>query len=471
MLKKLTFYLITTLSLLLLGCTNHSREINNIYSFARVYGYVRWFYPSSESTQIDWNVFAIYGVQSVKNAKNQSELKKLLLDLFYPIAPSIQIFENSKQEAFSISRLIPEDTIDMIPIAWNHYGGTFPGTDTRTPYSSKRITPTVKMPQIGDYIKKEIGNKLFLIMPLTLYCKNGYTFPKTDPKKLQALIKEINSVKINTDGETDSNVRLANAIICWNVIQHFFPYFKELTINWNDELISLLQNTFASRSESENLNALRLSLAKLEDGHSSVNVSSNLISSFGLPVRYDLIENQIVVTYSQIPELKVGDIITHVDSGKAIDELKDQEKFVSGSSRLKRYIGLELLFGRDLKGENAKFTINRSGKVITQKIVRKSIKKLGRVEFSPFTYNNSFKLIDYGDSIYYLSGEDFNSDLISKEIVNARGIIINLGSVQMISHFINQTILGPKLYIPVCDFPDRENMYFDTLKQWTVTPK
>jgi len=56
-------------------------NVEAIESFARLYGYVRWFHPSDEALEINWDKFAVLGVQKVKNIKSTIELKDTLLVL------------------------------------------------------------------------------------------------------------------------------------------------------------------------------------------------------------------------------------------------------------------------------------------------------------------------------------------------------------------------------------------------------
>lgn len=81
------------LASLLISCSqesfNKENEIENIRTFAKLYGYVRFFHPSDRASAVDWDRFAICGVKSLKNATTQKELRKALEDLFYPIAPTI----------------------------------------------------------------------------------------------------------------------------------------------------------------------------------------------------------------------------------------------------------------------------------------------------------------------------------------------------------------------------------------------
>lgn len=99
--------------------TSEGQEIQNLRAFAKLYGYVKYFHPSDEASQIDWDKFAIYGTERVKNAQNSGELKSILEELFLPIAPTIQIYHShEKPRPF----VVPEDTTDLKVVAWQHLG-------------------------------------------------------------------------------------------------------------------------------------------------------------------------------------------------------------------------------------------------------------------------------------------------------------------------------------------------------------
>ncbi|NIM15831.1 MAG: hypothetical protein GTO45_27895 [Candidatus Aminicenantes bacterium] len=114
----------------------------NIEAFAKLYGYVKYFHPSDEAYKIDWDRFAIYGVKRVEPAKNSAELKKILEELFLPIAPSIVIYHSKEKVPFSVSTITPPDTARMKLIAWQHYGVRLNGTLRE--YESIRLNRKVK---------------------------------------------------------------------------------------------------------------------------------------------------------------------------------------------------------------------------------------------------------------------------------------------------------------------------------------
>ncbi len=113
-----------------------SQEIQNLKVFAKLYGYVRYFHPSDEASQIDWDRFVIYGVEKAKNATNRQELKSVLEELFLPIAPTIQVYYSGEEPAEPAIGLV-EDTSGLKVVAWQHKG--LGSGSANSPYMSKRL--------------------------------------------------------------------------------------------------------------------------------------------------------------------------------------------------------------------------------------------------------------------------------------------------------------------------------------------
>ena len=61
------------------------REIDNVTAFARLYGVVRYFYPTDAAASLDWNYFAVHGVHQARVAPNVKELTAALKELFGPL--------------------------------------------------------------------------------------------------------------------------------------------------------------------------------------------------------------------------------------------------------------------------------------------------------------------------------------------------------------------------------------------------
>jgi len=111
-------------------------KIQNLRAFATLYGYVRYFHPSDAAAEVDWETFAVHGVQQVADAGSRAELRSTLDSLFTPIAPTIQWYETGEQPPTPADVLAPSDTTGLNLVAWQHKGL---GLGNRGPYESARL--------------------------------------------------------------------------------------------------------------------------------------------------------------------------------------------------------------------------------------------------------------------------------------------------------------------------------------------
>lgn len=114
-----------------------SRTIRNLHAFVRLYGYVRWFHPSDEAAATDWDAFAVLGARRVRDARDDIELRRSLVDLFTPIAPTVLVFPAGKAPAVE-HIAAPADS----PwVAWQHLGAGYGASMMAgySPYKSLRV--------------------------------------------------------------------------------------------------------------------------------------------------------------------------------------------------------------------------------------------------------------------------------------------------------------------------------------------
>jgi len=463
-----------------MGCNTMLAQVNNIQTFAKLYGYVRWFYPGDEASKINWDKFAVYGVQNVEKAKDEKELKQILLDLFKPIAPALQIYESSIFCNFDTKFIIPQDTTGLKPVSWIHFGVELNTNNNKNLppydfYKSYRINKdsikndfTYATPKIGDHIKKNIGSNLSCLMPITLYGNKVATYPPSSPQLFEQLNTQINNLQDSVFDIQNKAVQLANIIIAWNVIQHFYPYFDVVNTDWEQELLSTIQNVYSAKNEAEYFKTVSIMMAHLNDGHCIV--SSDNIKRWGLPFTVDFIENKIVITESMFPDYIVGDIVKSIDGKLAIDELLYQESLLSGSPQLKRYRGLNM-FSADFDRSNAVIKVIRNGEEKELQCRRYSQYNIFR---NPNRKLSSLpNLIDSGNSIIYLHGYSQNFNTLLPLIKEAKGLIVGEGfnlEWDLIPHIIKEPLWSTKWNVPITARPDRDSTTFH-IERWQFKPK
>jgi len=140
------FFFISSLFVLIIlfNCQSSSENqiIQNLRAFTKLYGYVKYFHPSDEASQIHWHKFAVYGAEKVKNAKSHQDLKALLEELFLPIAPTIRIYLSGEKPA-DLAKHFPEDTTGLKVVTWQHKGVGF--GKARSIYQSIRLNKKNKI--------------------------------------------------------------------------------------------------------------------------------------------------------------------------------------------------------------------------------------------------------------------------------------------------------------------------------------
>jgi C-terminal processing protease CtpA/Prc len=123
-------------------------EVDKYFSFARLYGYIRYFYPGDAAAALDWDKFAYYGASVLGNSSS-GKLKDDINTLFLSVAPEINI-HNQKDEPRKTDQ--PHKTgQNLKPVYWQHLG------DGKGcigyPYKSMRVNrPALVLPEsTNDY--------------------------------------------------------------------------------------------------------------------------------------------------------------------------------------------------------------------------------------------------------------------------------------------------------------------------------
>jgi len=73
------------------GPGNSPTQVDKLRAFTKVYGYTRFFHPSDEAAGADWDKLALDGAARIMGMTKKDRLDRVLLEIFKPVAPSIQI--------------------------------------------------------------------------------------------------------------------------------------------------------------------------------------------------------------------------------------------------------------------------------------------------------------------------------------------------------------------------------------------
>jgi hypothetical protein len=112
----------------------------------------------------------------------------------------------------------------------------------------------------APWIDVPVDAGLRLHMPVVLTRRGGRTLPVASG--------QISNTR--TGSVWDRATRIAAILVTWGTLQHFYPYFEEVRVDWSRELEPALDAAAASRSPAETYAVLSRLIARLGDGHGYV---------------------------------------------------------------------------------------------------------------------------------------------------------------------------------------------------------
>ncbi len=104
------------------------KEMDNMMAFLRLYGYVRYFHPSDQGINVDWEKFVINGLEYVEKIDKSIELAFALEQFFKPIAPLVKVFPTDEiSSKFSVpDELLEKNNKGREVTFWTHFGFSTP---------------------------------------------------------------------------------------------------------------------------------------------------------------------------------------------------------------------------------------------------------------------------------------------------------------------------------------------------------
>ena len=111
---------------IIVGCTHPTinKPISKkeaLYSFAKLYGNVKYYCPSDEAAQIDWDAFALYGTRKILALEDESQFAPLMEELFSPIVPEFKIINSNGNSPIFSTAKSNLDTSSILT-SWQHFG-------------------------------------------------------------------------------------------------------------------------------------------------------------------------------------------------------------------------------------------------------------------------------------------------------------------------------------------------------------
>lgn len=324
-------------------------------------------------------------------------------------------------------------------------------------------------PAPGEVVERPLGAGLTARFPVSLFSDAEGTLPRAESARvarLEGALREIDLARATADEE---DVRSADVVIAWNVLQHFYPYFDVVDVDWEAELDRALERALADRTGPEFQETLRLMVARLGDGHGRV-VHPWYGPNGELPWRVEWIEDHAVVTVPDDPAFRRGDIVLAVDGVPASELIAREMRLVSGSEGWRRYRATRTL-GAGARGSEASVRLEREGRELEVTVVREASRAVPEFDRPQVT--------ELEPGIWYVDLDRAPwaaIDSVVLELAAADGVIFDLRGYPAGNHAILRHLLPVPdtstawMRTPRILYPDQERVVGYRSAGWSLQP-
>ena len=463
-------------------------KAENLYRFSRVYGCIRYFYPSRELQSFDWNRFVMYGVDRIL-AGSDSSIFATLMDLFSPLCPEIRFDADSLagennaieppfyiQEHRAIGQLATMENTGYSPL--KKVEGVEPASHPRiycmqlAEHCYLKFPLAVKMFQPPTAAFKHLESEAGKIEVVGFTLKDALSKRKRDQKAV--LYKRL-------------DYRIADMIIRQQLVFNFYPYFEEdgLPNMWGDHCRQSYKAVAHCGDIRAYYDQICHFMAYVHDSHIMIWTGLNVgaIGSF-IPVYYpgvgvDFSADTCYVTTvdpKEAVQIKPGDRILSINSIPVEDVVASKLNYCSASTRaaaLKKLSGC-FLFESYKKDSVMTLRLKKQGGATSAVTITAS-------HTEPYFPAEQKWWKTYPDGTVYVNlcidsagYKNFSSHI--PELQKSKGVIFDLRGyphpdvLTVLSHFIKDTAFVGNLKVPVVSFPDRQAIRYASIDRWGIAP-
>ncbi|MFC3193392.1 S41 family peptidase [Marinicella sediminis] len=285
---------------------------------------------------------------------------------------------------------------------------------------------------------------------------------------------------------TDEALRIANTIIMWAVLNHFYPYFDVVDVDWDAALHTALTDALNDQNEIDHINSLQRLMARIQDGHGVV-FAPESVQLTGVPVAVQLVGDELVVTGSRLEAIQRGDVITAVDGTAAMSYFHEQKLRVSGSPQLVQFRALNQL-GLGEMNDNVTLSVQR-GTDLFDHVYTRTPEQSGwsNLFFNAVSEQDFMSIDELEPGIFYVNLKKITKQQFADhldQLASAQGIIFdqrwdgkrnNEGQPlsvisDLLPHLTDTTITSGNWQIPQIHQPDQKDVTF-SINNWDVAPK
>jgi Peptidase family S41 len=441
-----------------------ARGLENLVAFTRLFGIVRHFHASDEAAAANWEAIALDSVDIVERAKDPAELAARLSEVFLPLAPSLRVYLTGNEPPPPMEKPAGAEAI----VAWEHNG--FGQKQARSIYQSERVRRALadvdaRFPDPSQPLQLDLGGGVSASIPLAVYADASRTLPRP--------AREAPEYSTALPGANDRATRTADVVILWNVIQHFYPYFDVVEVNWPAELRTALQAAGTDRDADAFARTLRRMVAAIDDGHGAVHHGA-LARRTPLPLLWRALGDALVITSvdPSAARVSVGDEVVAIDGKPVLQLLRDSEALISSASSGWRRAMAAFDVSTGTPGKQAVLTIRNADGTTRTATLAYTPRADALREKRPDTISELKPGLWYVD-LTRASDAEFDASL--EKLAAAKGIVFDLRGYPRVSskpirHMIDKEAQSAYWNVPILRRPDRAGLEWNRRQRWQLAP-
>jgi hypothetical protein len=354
------------LSTTVLQAADPNIQVDAAVAFARLAGAVRYFHPGDAVQRVKWDQFLEVGISRLLVIDDRARIGPELQQMFEPWATDVQI-ANDRTKLATIPQVDGSDTVQWIHVGYgkgllkSSYVSVRTGRDDPVPLEAELQAVLEKRPSFTDV---DLGSGWWARVPLKMSSTRALITP-AQQEALARLERDYPGRK----AEPDRVQSVAAGIALWSVARHFYPYWSDVTDQWDQALPQWIASQPERQTRKELLDRLRRLTVGLSDGHANVVDQRVRVSVQYLPISVRLLGQQWVVDGSATPEVKPGDVIATID-GRSANEVMNERVALNSGSPQWRAQRAALDFTGGEKDSSVAMGLDRSGTRVSVTLTR-----------------------------------------------------------------------------------------------------
>lgn len=268
-------------------------------------------------------------------------------------------------------------------------------------------------PSGGETVDLDLGRGLRARVPIALYSDAHHTLG--DGSTPPGSASEAAGV-----GDDYEPLRgLADVIVVWNALQHFWPYWDVVDTNWNAALDVALRAALTDRDVEHHVATLQRLLTAAPDGHAQVTCPGEPVLT-SMPVALALAKDGVVVTASNDARIERGDVLEAIDGRPIEAEMAALAGRFSGTAQFRRVLALGRL-GAGRVGSEVSLRVRRHDRELTVSLLR--------TEREVSAPRREAAIERLQDGVYYVDlgrAAAAELDAVMAELARAPGVVFDL---------------------------------------------